>query len=442
MMAGLRELATAVAALRFETAPEAVRDRVQDLVTDTLAVTSWGARRTELAAVRDLTVIGNVPSATILGTSASGPSALAAALNGSAVAADQLQDGHRLARGHPGSHVVLAVFALAEERDASIEDMLSAVLAGYEAGVRVGRAMGGTPPGVHDIGTWGALAAAVGTAYLLRPGDASTVARTIELAGSAPLLTDAATVFGGHTGGHAYLGASVAHGLWLGQAGAAGLSAAPGALERFFAAHAAADWTGLAAEHGGYEILGGYLKLHPACAHLHGMLDALDDLRGQVDHSDVDRVEVRTYAAAATFSAAATSELQARFSIPTAAALTLHHGGLTHDVLTDEQVRSDAVRALAERVEVVHDPVLDAGYPDGRPATVEITLRGGRTVAATSIRPRGDADAPRQAFRSKAEGLLRDTFGRGAGPLLDVIGRWPAPRELGAAFRAAGADRG
>jgi hypothetical protein len=45
------------------------------------------------------------------------------------VAADQLQDGHRLARGHPASHVVPAVLALAEERDLDGRAVLSAVLA-------------------------------------------------------------------------------------------------------------------------------------------------------------------------------------------------------------------------------------------------------------------------------------------------------------------------
>ena len=67
--------------------------------------------------------------------------------------------------------------------------VLSAVLAGYEAGVRVGRAMGGTPAGVHDIGTWGQVAVAAATARLLAPGDADAARRA-----SATAAARAATV--------------------------------------------------------------------------------------------------------------------------------------------------------------------------------------------------------------------------------------------------------
>ncbi|HET7400090.1 MAG TPA: MmgE/PrpD family protein [Intrasporangium sp.] len=456
--ARLEHLAAAAAGTTCAHAPAEVRQRVRDLVVDTLAVTAWGSRRGELRALREL--VADTEShgrATVLGTSITREAALACALNGSAAAADQLQDGHRVARGHPGSHVVLAVFALAEERDCSAQAMLSAVLAAYEVGARIGTAMRGTPPGVHDIGTWGAVAAAAGTAHLLAPGDASAMAAAIELGSSAILLTDAETVFGGHPGGHAFLGASVAHGLWLGQAAASGLRAAPGTLDRLLGRHAAADWAGLPVGDAdgwqAYEVMRGYLKLHPACAHLHGVLDALDDIlsthRASHSAADVEHVLVRTYAAASAFAAPADNELQARFSIPTAVALALRHGRLTEDVLTDSEVRSRAVRELAARVEVTHAPELDAGYPDGRPSSVELTLSDGTSVSAHSARPRGYADgaASRPALRAKAERLLRGSFGDSAAPLQQVLAEWPerhSPRQLGLAFRraAAGAEGG
>jgi 2-methylcitrate dehydratase PrpD len=448
----LHHLARLAAATRACEAPAAVRERLRVLVVDTLAVTAWGSRRTEIAALRDVAGQTSVPgAATVLGASLPRPASLACALNGSAVAADQLQDGHRLARGHPASHVVLPVFALAEELGSSTDALLSAVLAGYEVGARVGIAMGGTPAGVHDIGTWGCVAAASGVAHLLCPGDAEVMGRAIELAASAVLLTDAATVFSGHPGGHAYLGASVAHGLWLGQAAAAGLAAAPGSLERFFAARAAAHWSGLPRVEGAnwpeYEVLRGYVKVHPACAHLHGVLDALEDaMADMAEHGagsgDVARVKVRTYAAAAAFAAPARNELEARFSIPTSVALVLLHHGLDEAVLSDAEVRSSAVRELVHRVEVAVDERLDAGYPDGRPAEVEIALGDGTRIRRTSVRPRGDADGEQShdALRAKAERLIRGAFGGGADGLLPVLAEWPdrhTPRGLGGAFRHA-----
>ena len=447
---GLENLVRLAATTRAGDAPPEVLERLRVLVLDTLAVTARGGRRPEIAAMREVVGRSSTGTASVLGTAMAVPASQASALNGSAVAADQLQDGHRLARGHPASHVVLPVFALAEERGLSTDALFSAVLAGYEVGARVGIAMGGTPAGVHDIGTWGSVAVSAAVAHLLRPGDAAAMGRAIELAASAVLLTDAATVFRGCAGGHVYLGASAAHGLWIGQAAVAGLTAAPGALERFFAAHASAQWAGIPPLTGpgwpDYEILRGYVKLHPACAHLHGVLDAVEDAlvamtQQGADAGDVTAVRVRTYAGAAAFAAPARNELEARFSIPTSVALMVLHQRLDED-LSDADVRSPAVTDLARRVDVAIDPQLDAGYPDGRPASVEITLRGGSVIRATSRRPRGDADGgtSRNLLHAKAERLLRKAFGPGADSLLGVLAEWPdrhTPRDLGAAFRQA-----
>lgn len=460
-------LVPAAAATRYEDLPGPVRHRLRELVLDTLAVTSWGSRRAELRRLEAFagppvtSAAGGDPAdaqalhgATVFGTPHRYPTSAAAALNGAAAAADQLQDGHRTARGHPGAHVVLAVFALAEELDASTAEMLSAVLAGYEVGARLGRAMDGTPPGVHDIGTWGAVAAAVGCAHLLGSGDTSALVRALELAASAPLLTDATTIFTGHDGGHAYLGASVAHGIWLGRAAAAGLAAAPGSLERLFAPIAAGSWKGLGHLHEAdahFELMRGYLKLHATCAHLHGALDAVHDLLGRLpvapQPDEIESVRVRTYAAAAAFDSPARTELQARFSLPTALALVLlRRSSLDGSPLDDAEVASPAVQALAQRIEVEHDAALDAGYPEGRPTTVELRLRGGRTLSASSHRPRGDEDdgASRAQVRAKAERLLDQAFGTGSPSLRTVLDGWPAsvsPRDLGSAFRGAATIR-
>lgn len=453
----LASLASAAANTNFSAAPDEVRTRVVDLVADTIAVTAWGSRRPELITVRNALLTSSAEvmepaGATVIGTRHIAASPVAVALNGSAAAADQLQDGHREARGHPASHVVLAALALAEERDLSTEAMLSAILAGYEVGVRLGRAMRGTPDGVHDIGTWGAVAVAVTTAHLVARADVAAVERAVELAAATPLLTDATTVFTGWTGGHAFLGASIAHGLWIGQAAAAGLAAAPGSLDRFFARQAGRSWAGLDVPEpeGGWshhEVLTGYLKLHPTCAHLHGVLDATEDLlvMAPIDPGAIRQVIIRTYAAAAAFAEVAETELQARFSIPTAVALFLVRGVLDQVSLTDASVTEPAVRALAERVHVIADRRLEPGYPTGRPARVEIHFDDGTIRSASSTRPRGDADGSTSQGRrrAKVKQLVLEAFGPDAGTMARELEDWHTrhtPRKLGAILRAAAAD--
>jgi 2-methylcitrate dehydratase PrpD len=440
-------LAGAVATTSWEDSPAAVRDRVVDLVADCVAVSALGSGRPEL--VRLVEAHGATPegAATVAGSARGWPSTTAAFLNACAAAADQLQDGHRLARGHPASHVVPAVLALAEERDLDGAEVLSAALAGYEAGVRIGRAMGGTPDGVHDIGTWGQIAVSAAVARLLAPGDAGAARRAIELSASAVLLTDATTVFAGRTGSHVFLGASVQLGISLGAAAVAGLEPEEGSLDRHLGTVAARDWDPavLAADGawGEAEVLGGYVKAHPTCAHLHGVNDAVADLVDQgVRGRDVREVEVRASAGAAAFAAVADGELAARFSVPTSVAVALLAGRLDETTLTDDAVTAPDVVDLARRVRVVHDPDLDDGYPAGRPARVRLVLRDGEEHTAAADRPRGDADRAfsRAELAAKAGRLLAHRFGDAGADVLTAVHALAADgraRDVGAALRRA-----
>lgn len=445
-------LASACAATSYAAAPAEVQARVLDLVADTMAVTALGASRPELRALVEEAAIGAPEGlSTVVGSTRGWVSGTAAFLNATAVAADQLQDGHRLARGHPASHVVPAVLALAEERDLPGDEVLSAVLAGYEVGTRIGQTMGGTRPGVHDIGTWGAVAVAAAVARLLRPDDTAASERAIGLAASAVQLSDAATIFGGATGGHVFLGTSVQLGTSLGLSAVAGLEPQDGSLERHLATVAARDWSpaplqvGETWEH--YEVLRGYLKTHPTCAHLHGVNDAVADLLTAAQESgtplraeDIAGVEVRAFAAAAAFNTVADTELSARFSAPTSVAVALVHGVLDESTLTAETVCSPAVRDLAGRVTVKHDPDLDAGYPHGRPAHVVVHLHDGSQLTAYADRPRGDEDRalPRDQTRAKPVRLLTATLDDATAVLaaIDALATGGSVRDLGAALRS------
>jgi 2-methylcitrate dehydratase PrpD len=443
-------LAEAAAATSWAQAPAEVRARVVELVGDVLAVTAFGSARAELV---DLTAsfAASTPvgAATAVGSARGWPAATAAFLNGCAVAADQLQDGHRPARGHPASHTVPAALAVAEEHALSVGEFLSAVLAGYEVGTRLGQAMGGTPDGVHDIGTWGQVAASVAAARLVAPGDADVMLGAIELSAAAALLTDAGTVFTGHTGSHAFLGFSVQHGLTAGLAAAAGLRPASGVLSRHFMAVAGRAPTRIDPGFGSgewtrFEVLAGYVKAYPTCAHLHGVNEAVDTLLAEgVDVERIAAVDVAVFAGAAGFGDVAGSELAARFSIPTSVAIALCCGRLDEATLTARQVADPAVRELAGRVRVSHDPDLDAGYPHGRPARVSLILTDGSRRGAAVGRPRWDADrwpAPEE-LAAKRDRLLIARFGAdGARPLIAWLSAPDAGagvREVGGLFRAA-----
>lgn len=394
--------------------PGVVAARAAVLLLDVLATAVSGAARTDVQAIRSALGDGDGPC-TVIGRRAGAGAAQAALLNGIPIAAEQLQDGHRRAKGHPAAHLVPSVLAVAEPLGASWPEVRAAIVAGYQVGVRIGMAMRGTPAGVHDIATWGAIGGAAAVAHLLSGGEPSVVAAAIDLAATTPVLPDAATVFQGSAGQHLFLGIGAQLGVLHGRSAAAGIRPLPGTLERHFGRHAALDPDGILAlrqpADASLLILDGYLKRHPSCGLLHGVNDAVEDLTagGPIAAQQIRRVHVSTYRAAADFDEPAPgNDLAARFSIPWTVAAGLAFGVLDERAFGGTALADGDLRALAGRVQVRHDPQLDPGYPDGRPAVVIVELTDGRVLQARSRVPRGDGPSAVDdaGVRSKPARLL------------------------------------
>ena len=393
-------LAEAAARVRFEAAPAEVRERVEFLVADVLATMVSGGARRDVTAMRRAAGTGD-GAATLIGEGRGVPAATAAYCNALGVGAEQLQDGHRLARGHPASHLVPVLFALGEESGADGGGFMSAMLAGYEVGVRIGIAMGGTPPGVHDIGTWALVGAAAAGAHLLSGGKAEVIQSAIRIAGASPQAFDAETIFAGRSAGHLALAAACQASVMAAYAAVAGFDAEEDVFERHWLAHSAANFDSGAIpssvdQNGSlkeYSVTGGYVKIHPACAHLHGAIDAALTLAAdeRIDPHEVEDVVVSTYAGAAVFDDPEPSnDLHARFSLPYVVAAALARGRLDETSLVEGAIRDGGAAELAKRVRVLAAPEMDSGYPAGRPAKVEVHLVSGRTLRGEWSLPRGD----------------------------------------------------
>lgn len=449
-MSSAAEILARAATGPFDATPAPVRRRLTFLISDVLAVAVSAWDRSEIRSAREALVTGVGGPASVIGQLAGESPAVAALINAMPVAAEQLQDGHRLARGHPASHVVPAVLAAAEAAGSSGPDTLAAILAGYEIGVRVGDAMGGTPAGVHDIGTWGTIGAAAGVAHVASGGRPDAIAAAVDLAAALPGRPDAHTVFAGADGQHLLLGIAVQSAVVTGTSAAAGLRAPTGTLERYFLPALGSDpdtgrlvegLTGSSWDR--YRILDGYIKRHPTCAHLHGVNDAVEDLLvgGPVDTGAVEKVVVRTYAAAAGFDDPdPDGDLAARFSIPYTVAVALVSGTLGTGSFAAGWMADRSVRDLAARVEVLADPALDVGYPSGRPAVVTVCNRDGSTVEASAGLPRGDGiDALDDArVATKPMALLSGALGADqARTVLEAVAsmRSSGPAHLGSVLR-------
>jgi len=434
-----QRLARAAHATRWCDLAGPVREQATDLFLDTLAVIAAGSVHSSVqpwirALAREsgcCTVLGLPATTPELRGFTAATATTAALLNGGATTVLQWQDGHRMARGHPASHLVPALLALAEERDSTAADVMSAFVAGYEVGARVGVALGGLQALLHDGGTWATLGVAAACAKLLGAGPEG-IAQAIEAAASVAPMPWRDTASQGATVHHLYIGLGAAAAITTARAAVAGLEAIPGTIEAFFGPRAGAQFHASALSSGidaderwsKYELLEAYFKWHPVCAHFSGLADALEQIAGEFQrqrgrrptHADIDCVDVALYGTALLYNCAAPrTDLAARFSARAIVFASFDGAGLSGDALARAASPEPAVRDWLARVRVAHDPALDAGYPAGRPARVTLRLADGATLTAAVTDVYGDTTKPMTAAdrAAKAQTALVRRYGEG-----------------------------
>jgi 2-methylcitrate dehydratase PrpD len=166
-----QRLAEFGSSLTFEQIPREVVDKVKLCILDNLGCSIFGA---SLASVRRLTAIAKAEGcgakAVVFGTPLRTSAALAALVNGTSAHAFQLDEIHIESTLHPGSLALPAAFALAESvEEQSGRDLITALVAGYEVGIRAGLAAKGGmfKSGFHNQGTTGVFVAAAAAARML-----------------------------------------------------------------------------------------------------------------------------------------------------------------------------------------------------------------------------------------------------------------------------------
>jgi 2-methylcitrate dehydratase PrpD len=400
-------LARFAADLRPDAVPPQVLERAGLCLLDVVGAALAGAAEAGARPVAELVrAMGGSPEAAAWGFGYRAPAALAALVNGSVGHHLELDDGHILGHVHPGATVIPAAFALAEAGGTSGRNLLTAIVAGYEILIRVGRGIAASAMydrGYHGPGLLGAFGAASAAAVVagLPAGRAAAALGNC-------CLTPAATF-------QAFKEGAAVKDLYCGWPALVGVMAAQLALRdvggprellegRLGFARAVADrhdLAGIAADLGREWLLPtAYIKRHAACSFAHTMIDAILSLpqAGRIPLEEVERVTVATHRFAAELNERAPSTVTgAKSSLPFCAALALARG---HALLTDfsaESLADPALRRLAGRITLVADPALEARHlarEDRRPARVEIALADGRILAAERDVARGWPEDP------------------------------------------------
>ncbi len=132
--------------LKYEDIPSQAVERLKQIYLDHLGVAAGGRALAEstkatLESVRDL-VSGAQGRCTVLGESQLYPAHYAALLNAAMAHGMDFDDTHGGAHMHPAAPLIPTLTAIAEEKKASGRQFLTAAIAGYDVGCKLGKAHG------------------------------------------------------------------------------------------------------------------------------------------------------------------------------------------------------------------------------------------------------------------------------------------------------------
>lgn len=315
-----------------------------------------------------------------------------------------MDDGHMLANGHPGVTVIPPVLALGEWRPLPYRDMATAIVAGYEVYIRLSRAVmpSHLRRGFNGTGTVGSIAAAAAAAKALGL-DAGGIHVAMGLAatsasGLMELNESGQAMKPINPGNAAYRGVLCA---LMAEAGAVGPEAPLDGTKGFFGAFADETDTGVITQGLGaeFQMDAAYVKLYPACRHMHAMIDcaALIREREHIALSDIRELTLYTYPASDELTGLIKhpkSGAEAKFSLTYATAVALATGGYSLDDLTGEAEQGEEIRALIDKMKIVVDPTLEDRSVMLRGAQLEVTRKDGETFSASVEVPKGEKRFP------------------------------------------------
>ena len=396
-----RQLAEFCANLSYSDIPEPVVARCEDLFLDCLGSALAGASQHPIAAFERFaaTMGPSDGSAEIVTNATTSSPYFAAFVNAAASHVVEQDDLHNSSVLHPATVVFPAALAAAQDVGASGADLITACVAGYEAGIRVGEFLGRSHYRVfHTTGTAGTLAAAVATARVLGV-DTDTMVHTLGSAGTQAaglwaFLRDGADSKQLHTAKAASNGLLAAYMSRDGLTGAADIFGGTQGMAAGMSSDA--DTSKLAADLGSrWALAETSFKFHASCRHTHPAADALLAAMSAHDLAadDIAAVETRVHQGAIDVLGAVDVPRtihQAKFSMGTVLGLIAVHGAAGLTEFDELALTDDAVARFRDKVSMTLDDEVDRAYPNRWLGRVNIRTTDGRQLEGAIDEPRGD----------------------------------------------------
>jgi 2-methylcitrate dehydratase PrpD len=393
-------LATFAAELQFDDIPDPVVRRAEDLMLDWVGSTLAGKGGRPVEAIEWFArQMGPAEGDAEVLISRRRTSVLFAALvNAAACHFAEQDDVHNGSVFHPAAVVFPPALAVAQSLGSSGRELLTAVVAGYEVGIRVGEFLGRSHYKVfHTTGTAGTLAAAAAVGRLLK----LTPAQMLDAFGSAgtqaaglwEFLRDAADSKQLHTAKAAANGLSAAYLASQGFTGAKHIFEGPQGMGAGMSSDA--DPARLVDRLGTrWALAETSFKFHSSCRHTHPAADALQQVIAahNLSPQQIARVTVHAHQGAIDVLGPVVDPKtvhQAKFSMGTVLGLIAQFGsaGLTE---FEQHFNDPRIIQIRDKVQMELDAEVDQAYPQRWIGKVSVQTTDGRTLHGRVEEPKGD----------------------------------------------------
>ena len=400
-----RGIAEFVSTLRYEDIPANVLTRIKLLMLDSLGCALYGAdlEWTRIMQQR-LGELDTTQACSIWGTRQKISAPHAALINGTQVQGFELDDVHRQGVLHVGAVVLPALISITEMRPGmSGKEFLTASVAGYEIGPRVGLCMGPAhiASGWHSGATLGVFSAAAGAARGLKL-DVDKTVHALGIAG-----TQAAGLMAAQFGAmvkRMHAGRSSQSGLYGALFAEGGFTGIVDVLENPYGGFCttmsqSTDKFNLKELTAGFgevwQTMGIALKFYACVGSNHTTLDALREMDDERPFTAKDVKKVVVYGSEVTVHHVGwpyqpQGLTSAQLNMPYCIGTWLLEKDVFVDQFTEAMVADPARIAESRKVEVLHDPAITAlGAKMRHKVHVELHLNDGTVMKRTVESARG-----------------------------------------------------
>ena len=350
----------------------------------------------------------------------------------------ETDDLHRASVTHPGCVVVPAVLSLGARLGSSNEQMLVAVLHGFEAMCRIGATVGPSHYRVwHNTATCGPFGSAMATATLLQLDDQ----QTLNALGNAGTQASGFWQFmeTGAMSKHLHAGRACESGMLAAELALQGFTGSPEILEGkkgFFAAMCADPEPRklLDDPQASWQLQLTSIKPWPSCRHTHPVIDCALEIHDVLDGKPVEKIGIKTYQAALDVCdyPEPETEYQAKFSLHHTVAIAVLDGIVSLDSF-DAGARQRSEKLRRSTTVSIVDPYA-SNYPVSWGAEVTAVTESGESIKVSRRDCRGDPELALDddEMRDKALELLRygGLNASQAGRLCDNVLAMPTNKNL------------